>query len=248
MSQAPTPASSPDVFPHTLWSMVRLAVAEGKAGADKALDDLCRTYEKPILIYILRSGHSPEAAQDLKQAFFEHLLAKNAFADAESTKVKLRAFLITKLQSFLIDRHRHAAAAKRGAGRVANMADLSETQALRAEPVDEMTPIIAFQRQWMDTLATNAMQALRADYTQRGHSDLFTALAPFITGKSETSLATLAAQLGRPEGTLKSDISRLRAKCQNLIRDQIATTLDDPTPENITAELREIMGTRSKPT
>jgi len=245
MSQAPTPVSSPDVFPHTLWSMVRLAVAEGKAGADKALDDLCRVYEKPIFIYILRAGHSPQAAQDLKQAFFEQLLTKNALADAEATRVKLRAFLITKLQGFLIDRHRHDSAAKRGGGNVANMADLSETQALRAEPIDPLTPIIAFQRQWMETLATNAMQALRADYTQRGQSDLFSALAPFLTGRSDQTLAALATQLSRPEGTLKSDISRLRAKCQKLIRDQIAATLDDPTPENITAELREIMGARS---
>ena len=244
MSQAPAPASFPDAFPHTLWSMVRLAVAEGKAGADRALDDLCRSYEKPIFIYILRSGHSPESAQDLKQAFFEHLLAKKSFADAESTKVKLRAFLITKLQSFLIDRHRHDMAQKRGGGKVANMADLSETQAIMAEPVDQMTPIVAFQRQWMETLAATAMEQLRADYAARGQADLHAAIAPFITSSSEESLAALSVRLSRPEGTLKSDISRLRAKCQALIRDQIATTLDDPTPANIDAELKELMGAR----
>ena len=44
--------------------------------------------------------------------------------------------------------------------------------------------------------------------------------------------------------TLTSDISRLRLRCQNLIREQIAATLDDPTPENITAELRELMSAR----
>ncbi|MFN0075261.1 MAG: hypothetical protein ACKVY0_02180 [Prosthecobacter sp.] len=233
------------MFPPTAWSMVRLAVAEGQPGADQALDDLCRLYERPIMVFILRSGHPPHAAQDLKQSFFEHLLTKNAFADASGLKVKLRAFLITKLQSFLIGRHRHDIAAKRGGGKVANMADLSETQALLAEPVDDHTPIIAFERQWMETLATNAMQALRADYTQRGHDDLFKALAPFITGGSDQTLAALALKLDRPEGTLKSDISRLRTRCQNLIREQIATTLDDPTPENITAELRELMSARS---
>ncbi len=194
------------------------------------------------MVFILRSGHAPDAAQDLKQAFFEHLLTKKAFADASGLKVKLRAFLITKLQSFLIDRFRHDMAHKRGGGKVTPMADLSETQALLAEPVDDRTPIIAFQRQWMETLATNAMQALRADYTQRGLGDLFKALAPFITGGSDQTLAELALKLARPEGTLKSDISRLRARCQNLIREQIAATLDDPTPESITAELRELMG------
>ena len=122
------------------------------------------------------------------------------------------------------------------------MADLSETQAFLAGPVDERTPLVAFQRQWMETIATNAMTQLRDDYHQRGNAALFTALAPFITGNAETSLAELSQQLGRPEGTLKSDISRLRARCQNLIREQIAATLDDPTQEAITAELRELMG------
>jgi DNA-directed RNA polymerase specialized sigma24 family protein len=227
-----------------MWSMVRLAVAEGQPGADRALNELCRQYERPILVFILRKGHSLDAAEDLKQAFFEHLLAKNAFADASGLKVKLRAFLITKLQSFLIDRHRHDMAAKRGAGKVAAMADLGETQALLAELVDDRTPLLAFQRQWMETIAANAMTQLREDYAQRGNAALFTALAPFITGNAESSLAGLSARLGRPEGTLKSDISRLRARCQNLIREQIAATLDDPTPESITAELRELMSSR----
>lgn len=224
--------------------MVRLAAEEGRPGADKALNELCRLYERPILTYILRSGHTPDAAEDLKQAFFEHLLAKNALADAASARVKLRAFLITKLQGFLIDRHRHATAQKRGAGKVARMADLSETQALLAEPVDTFTPIAAFHRQWVETLASHAMKELQADYTRRGLGDLFKALAPFITGNGDISLASLSARLGRPEGTLKSDISRLRARCQALIRTQIAATLDDPTPENVTAELRELMAAR----
>lgn len=242
------PASQPasrDIFPLTVWSMVRLAVADGQPGADRALNDLCRLYEKPIMVYLLRSGHSPDAAEELKQAFFEHLLEKNAFANAEGTRVKLRAFLSTKLHGFLIDRHRHDMAEKRGGGKVSNMADLSESQALQAEPVDMFTPIVAFQRQWMKTLVANAMKDLRTNYTQRGLGDLFQALAPCITGSSEGSIAALSAKLGRTEGTIKNDLFRLRGRWQNLIRDQIATTLDDPIPANIDAELQELMNTRS---
>lgn len=224
--------------------MVRLAVAEGRPGADQALDELCRIYERPILTYILRSGHAPDAASDLKQAFFEQLLSKNALAAAEATGVKLRAFLFQKLESFLIDRHRQASAQKRGGGKVIALGDMSDEQQHLAEPVDRVTPFVAAQRQWMETLATNAIAQLREDYTARGLGDLFTAIAPFITQNSDTSLAAIAARLDRPIGTLKSDISRLRARCQNLIREQIAATLDDPSPANIDAELRELMGYR----
>lgn len=236
-----THAHGADAFPPTMWSIVRLAIAEGLPGADRALDELCRLYERPILIFILRKGHALDAAEDLKQAFFEHLLTKNAFAGASTLKVKLRAFLITKLQSFLADRQRYKMAAKRGAGRVAAMADLSETQALLAEPVDDRTPLEAFRRQWMETLAANAMRQLQQDYSERGQGALFEALAPLITGQEECSLAELSARLSRPEGTLKSDVSRLRGRCQKHIREQVAATLDDPSPEAVTAELRELM-------
>lgn len=227
-----------------MWSMVQLAVAEGRPGSDQALNELCQLYERPILTFILRKGFPPLEAEDLKQAFFEHLIAKNAFEDASGLKIKLRAFLITKLQGFLIDHHRHYMAQKRGAGQVARMADLSETQALLTEPVDDTTPIVAFQRKWMETIATNAINQLRTDYEQRGLADLFAALAPFITGKGDLRIAELSAKLDRPEGTLKSDISRIRARCQQLIREQVAATLDDPSPEAVTAELRELMNAR----
>jgi hypothetical protein len=90
-STAIQPAAT-SAFPPTMWSMVRLAVAEGKPGADQALNDLCRLYERPIMVFILRKGHAPDTAEDLKQSFFEHLLAKNAFAGLPRLKVKLRAF------------------------------------------------------------------------------------------------------------------------------------------------------------
>lgn len=241
--------SSPDprsehTLPPTMWSMVRLAVAEGRPGADQALNELCRIYERPILTYILRNGYAPDAANDLKQAFFEQLLSKNALAAAEATGVKLRAFLFQKLESFLIDRHRHANAQKRGGGKVIALGDMSDEQRNLAEPVDRVTPFVAAQRQWLETLITNAMMQLRAEYTGKGNGGLFIALAPFITSHNEQSLASIAAELGRPVNTLKSDISRMRAKCQKLIRDQIATTLEDDSADGIDAELKELMGYR----
>ena len=69
-----------------MWSRVRLAVAENEPGADRALDELCRAYERPVMVFLLRKGHAPDAAEDLKQAFFEQMLSKNAFADAFGLK------------------------------------------------------------------------------------------------------------------------------------------------------------------
>lgn len=234
----------PDVFPSTKWTVVRLAVAHHQPGAERAMDRLCRSYEGPIMAYILGSGIGRDDAEDLKQGFFENLLAKDSLAESEESGVKLRVFLLTKLRSFLIDRHRRSAAQKRGGGKVVRLSDLDEEQARLAEPIDPVTPFIAYQRQWVEALATNAMAALRVEYEARGKADLFDALAPHITRSGEEKIVELSAKLGRPEGTLKSDISRLRVKCQQLIRQKVAATLDDPTPENIASELAELMGYR----
>lgn len=231
-------------FQVTNWSMVRLAVAEKEPGAAQALDQLCRLYEKPILAYIIRDGHAPQDAHDLKQSFFASLLVNSAFANAEATRVKLRAFLLTKLQSFLIDQYRRSVAQKRGAGKVVALLDLSEEQRHFAEPVDTVTPDIAYQRQWLASVFSTAMQQLRADYAARYQSALFNVLGPFIDPRSQPSISTLAATLSKPEGTIKSDLSRLRARWREFIRDHIAATLIDPSKEAIEAELKELMGYR----
>ncbi len=233
-----------DAFPSTMWTVVRLAVAQHLPGADQALDRIFRSFERPVMAYILGSGSAPDDAEDLKQAFFEQLLAKDALAAAEESGVRLRVFLLTRLRSFLIDRHRRGSTKKRGGGRVVRIADLDEVQARLAEPVDPVTPFVAYQRQWVEALAANALATLRAEYAGRGQAALFDALAPFITRSGDEKITALSAALGRPEGTLKSDISRLRGKCQRLIRAKVAATLDDPTPENIESELAELMGYR----
>ncbi len=244
MTQDNSQSHGAHTFPPTMWSMVRLAVAEKQPGADVALDQLCRLYEKPILAYIIRDGHSFQEAQDLKQGFFLQLLSKNALADAEATRVKLRAFLLTKLQGFLIDQYRHGTAQKRGAGKVVALGDLSEEQQHLAEPVDTVTPDIAFQRQWLTTVFGTAMTQLRDDYTSRNQAAFFDILAPFIDPRSQPDITALSLQLVRPEGTVKSDLSRLRARWRDLIRDHIAATLVDPTQQTIDIELKELMGYR----
>ena len=231
-------------FPPTMWSMVRLAVAEGRPGADQALDELCRVYEKPILAYIIRNGHSPETAEDLKQSFFEHLLARNSLADAETTRVKLRAFLITKLQSFLVDEHRHATAQKRGGGKVVALSSISEEQRHLAEPVDHLTPDRVYQQQWVQTLLQSTMRQLEAEYVESGKAELFALLSPLIGKDSEASYAELAVSLGKNINTLKSDVHRLRKAWKTIIEQQVAATLDDPTPANIKTELGELMAFR----
>jgi len=103
-----------DVFPTTQWNLVRLAVAKGEPGAGDALDAFFRTYDRPVFAFIRSSGTGQRRdAEDLKQAFFAQLLTKESLAEAVRSGLKLRVFLVTKLQSFLIDHYRRSVAQKR---------------------------------------------------------------------------------------------------------------------------------------
>src|SRR5205823_2205108 len=57
------------VFTTTHWSVVLEAQGESPA-AQAALENLCRTYWRPIYGFVRRQGTKPEEAKDLTQGFF----------------------------------------------------------------------------------------------------------------------------------------------------------------------------------
>ncbi len=57
----------------------------------------------------------------------------------------------------------------------------------------------------------------------------------------QPSIEALSAQLAMPGGTGKSHISRLRSRWRELLLECVAATLDEPTSEDINAELAELL-------
>ena len=51
--------------------------------ADRALEELCRTYWYPLYAYVRRQGHSKEDAEDLTQGFFARFLERNYLEGAQ---------------------------------------------------------------------------------------------------------------------------------------------------------------------
>src|SRR6201995_5623371 len=90
------------------------AVQSQAQGGRSALAELCRLYWYPLYVFTRLSGHSPEAAQDLMQGFFLHLLEHRAPAGVNRLKGKFRSFLLASLQSYLSDEFGRARCHKRG--------------------------------------------------------------------------------------------------------------------------------------
>jgi RNA polymerase sigma-70 factor (ECF subfamily) len=237
-----TPA--PHSFQTTRWTVVRRAVGSDDAAAKQALAVLCEGYWYPIYAFIRRSGKSPHDAEDLTQGFFARLLEKDMLATADPLKGKLRTFLLSCARRFLVDEYDRASAEKRGAGLISSFDAMQAEERYAIEPKDDMTPDRLFQRRWALALLEQTLEMIAAEYATQGKAELFTALRPFLGfGKGVAkSYEELVTDLDLPIGTLKSHVFRMRERWRKMLLEQVAATLDEPTEEEVLAELSELIG------
>ena len=236
--------TAPRSFQTTRWTVVRQAVCGTDPAARQALAALCEAYWYPVYAYIRRSGKERHDAEDLTQGFFARLLEKEILAAADPGKGKLRTFLLTCVRNFVTDEHARTMTQKRGEGNVLSLdADWAETS-YAAEPVDDLTPDRLFQRRWALTVLEFSFQLLREEFAASGKAALFDALRPFLGfgPDPEKRYEEVSATHHLPIGTLKNQVFRLRQRWRELLFEQVALTLDEPTPDDIKGELSELLG------
>lgn len=227
-------------FATTRWSVVVAAGGETAEGPREALECLCRTYWPPIYAHVRRSGHDPQTAQDLTQAFFARLLEKQVLPRADRERGRFRSFLLASLRNFLCNEHDRRSARKRGGDRrvLPMVLDAAESR-YGTEPGHQLTPDRAFERQWALTVLEQALTALEAQYRESGKHALFEALAPYLTpGNDNPDYGRTAAELGLSEAATKMAASRLRRRYRELIREEIARTV--ASPADVEDELRSL--------
>jgi RNA polymerase sigma-70 factor (ECF subfamily) len=210
--------------------------------AREALHELCRIYWFPVYAYIRRKGHDPEHAADLAQDYFTRLLEKGTLAAANPLKGRFRAFLLTDCAFFLADRRDYEAAQKRGGGRAIISIDAQNAEgSFLHEPSHSATPERLFERDWAHTLIASVFDRLEKYYEADGRIEWFRRLRPVLTGDPEAKrYELLAAELGMAEGSVRVAVHRLRARFAAELRNEIAATLDDPSPGAIDDELRDL--------
>ena len=106
-------------FQTTHWTLVlRAGQTESSESAQQALSALCETYWPPLYAFLRHRRYAPADAQDLVQAFFLYLFERNTLERADREKGRLRTFLLTSLQNFLINEYDREKAIKRGGDRI----------------------------------------------------------------------------------------------------------------------------------
>lgn len=235
-----------DVFPSTHWSVV-FAAGSSEAEprmAGAALAELCRSYWAPLYGFVRSRGHTVHDAQDLTQSFFAYVLEHKVYARANRQKGRFRSFLLASLKNFLADAADRERTLKRGGAQV--FLPLHEEQAQEAESLFQTHSCTSnedrlFDRSWAEALVAAALERLSADYKRETKDQLFKELRIFLAGGVDPlpTYAELTDRLGIAESTLRSHVTRLRARYREALRIEVRRTVDSE--KQVDQELRELL-------
>jgi RNA polymerase sigma-70 factor (ECF subfamily) len=221
--------------------VVLAATGSESARAAEALEHLCRTYWYPLYAFIRRRGCDAETAADLTQSFFAHLLGRDFLRRACRDKGRFRSYLLGALKRFLADEADRLTRQKRGGTReVISLDVLTAEERYRLEPADPLDPEAVYLRQWAMAVLDAALHALEAEMKTAGKGRVFQRLQGFLVGdKSPGNYALAGSELGLSEAAIKMTVSRMRERCRELLRANIAQTV--ATPEEVDDEYRSLI-------
>ncbi len=238
VSRGKTPSSGHRRFATTHWSVVVTAGLGPTQESHAALATLCEDYWYPLYAYLRRRGYQPAEAQDLTQGFLTQVIEKSTVQAADPSRGRFRSFLLASLNHFMAHQWRHDQAQKRGGATHTLSLDMDEGERrYDLEPADPLTPEKIYQRRWAMTLLDKAVEALRSDYEQAGKLPIFDTLKIYLGGQDSTvPYREIADQLDLTEGAVKVAVHRLRRRCRECLRREIAQTV--ASTDDIDEELR----------
>lgn len=234
MSDAEASNDSPrrlDII-ETRWSLVRRSVEWDDADSALARQTLVLRYSAAIRGYcraILGSDHlADEVAQDAVVR-----LLKGDFGGADPARGRFRDLLRTAIRNMSRNR---LAYEQRRAGR-GELRDDAIADA--AEPIEADDPWLV---EWRTALLENAWSALRGIEERTPGSSLHSVLRARTDHPDETSeqlAARLSERLGRSIGAaaVRQNLKRARTRFCELLADEVADGLQEPTRERVVEEL-----------
>jgi DNA-directed RNA polymerase specialized sigma24 family protein len=213
----------------TMWTMVLEAHGGEADAATAAMAGLARRYSGVVYRYLLGAVRDPDAAAELSQEFALRIL-RGAFRHANPTQGRFRDYLKTALIHLIDDYH----ATQRARPRPLPAQELAGPRP--AGPESEAN----FLESWRAELLDRTWRALAAEQPMYHAVLLFRVENPDVP--SPRMAEELGARLGtslRPDQVRKA-LQRSHAKFAELLIDEVALSLLDPSHENLAEELREV--------
>jgi RNA polymerase sigma factor (sigma-70 family) len=234
-----TPRNGGVAFTTTHWSVVLEAQGESPA-AQEALENLCRTYWRPIYAFLRRQCVSLEDAEDLTQGFFALLLERRDLITVRKEKGRLRSYLLASVKNFLVDEQRRSLTVKRGKGQWLIPLDELRDHRLDVDRSDRLTPDQIYDRRWALTVLEQVLARLREEYRSAGNVRFFEQMKKMLMDEpGRPSQAQIASEFEMTENAVKQAYYRFRQRYQLLLREEIANTV--AMPSDVEDELRHLI-------
>lgn len=239
-------------FATTRWSLVLQAKERPHVGANDALADLCQAYWYPIYALFRRKSRNRHEAQDLTQSFFAKLLEKAFLDRVDPARGRFRSFLLAAVNHFFANECDRQNAVKRGGGQVivslnATAFDWKSGESrYQMEPEHHLTPEREFERQWALAVLDRVLKRLRDEYIDLGKLSLFETLQPYLSAdRGQARYVDAAEKLGATESAVRVATHRLRKRYRDLLRNEIAQTVANPS--EVEDELQQLFIALSSP-
>jgi RNA polymerase sigma-70 factor (ECF subfamily) len=221
-----------------------MAAAETDTVASRlALERLCVRYWYPVYAFVRQRGHDIHDAEDLTQGFFYFVLEHRALHRADRRKGRFRTFILSALTNFLHNEHDKAQCYKRGGHHQIVPLDEEWAEAVFAPEAGRPgQPEAQFERHWATMLVREVLDELQREHAERGKESLCAALQPWLTGEpAAADYERLGQQLKMESGTVKVTLHRLRRRFGELLRREVAYTVD--CAEDVEVEIRHLLAT-----
>jgi len=219
----------------TVWKDLAQAHGGAAPAISAAQQRLLRRYAPAVKSYLLAAARDHDAADELFQEFALRLL-RGAFKHVHPGRGRFRDYLKAALCHLVVDHQRH----RRGNHRPLpeEVPDPHPPQ----PPCDEADR--TFLTAWRNELMQTALQALH-DFERRSGQPLFLVLdcrLEYPEMPAAEMAGRLAARLGRPLTAewVHKRLHLARQKLADLLVEEAARTLADPSEEDLAEELSDL--------
>jgi RNA polymerase sigma factor (sigma-70 family) len=242
MAMKESEEAPPGRFPTTRYSVI--AVLRGGEPSDRevAWESLARMYWKPVYKYLrIKWRKSNEDAEDLTQGFFKSAIQKNFFRNYDPERSRFRTFLRTCLDGYVANEEKAARSLKRGGG--AQFVPFDFHQAEIELTQSQYSPEEVFEKEWIRSLFSTALEAFRQKCEEQGKTIQFQVFEAYDIEKdpgTKLSYDDLAKKFGLSVTTVTNYLSFARREFRNTVLLMLEETSGNE--EEYRADARRLFG------
>jgi RNA polymerase sigma factor (sigma-70 family) len=229
-------------FPTTRRSVVLALASDDATERTRAFDTLVACYWKPLYKFArVAWRRSREDAEDLTQGFFVRVFEKESLAGYDAARASFRTFLRLLFERFVNNEWRAGQAIKRGGAEVHLDFEAAEVE-VAGESAQPVTPEEYFQREWVRSVFSLAVERLRARCESDGKQVQFAIFEAYdLNDDRGVSYRDLAVRFGIAETQVTNHLAAMRRRFREIVLEALREVT--ATDQEFRAEARALLGT-----